>query len=217
MRYVDQYNPDFALPFMYSYRRCPYAMRSRLAMHLSSIDYYLFEITLKNKPDHLLHISPKGTVPVLIINKDVNILEESLDIMLWAFKKGNVESKMIPEKFKKEIFELIEENDSFFKSNLDLYKYSKSEIIISNSFTNCLKFVNNIKQKVESNGSIVPGGLSMADYAIFPFIRQFINVDLAKYSEFKTDSFDCWFKSILNSEIFKNIMRKPDFLFDVNH
>ena len=76
----------------------------------------------------MISISPKGTVPVLLIAESIK-MDESLEIMLWAFQQAQIENKLIPKKNRKEIFELVHTNDSFFKENLDLYKYAQSDIV----------------------------------------------------------------------------------------
>ena len=91
-------------------------MRARLALHISDINYFIYEISLKDKPEHMISISPKGTVPVLLIAESIKI-DESLDIMLWAFQQAQIEDKLIPKKNRKEIFELIHTNDFFFKEH----------------------------------------------------------------------------------------------------
>src|SRR5579862_4167934 len=98
---------------LYTFRRCPYAMRARLALYTAAISHENREVDLKNKPAEMLEISPKGTVPVLQLG-DGTVLEQSLDIMNWALKNPNVPS---------DLMELISENDTTFKDALNRYKY----------------------------------------------------------------------------------------------
>lgn len=115
---------DPEMPLLYSFRRCPYAMRARLALSVSKQHCRLREIVLRDKPDHMVEISPKATVPVLQMN-DGTILEESLDIMRWALSENDPDNWLSPENGSMdEMFELIAECDGPFKHNLDRYKYA---------------------------------------------------------------------------------------------
>ena len=108
------------LPILYSFRRCPYAMRARMAMNYSKISYEHREILLRKRPQALYDISAKGTVPVLQL-PDGRVIDESIDIMRWALKKSDPESW-----YKDKIYEqdnMIERNDTVFKYWLDRYKY----------------------------------------------------------------------------------------------
>ena len=113
---------NFKKPLMYSYRRCPYAMRARMILVNENIDFDIFEISLKDKPAELLKISPKGTVPVLVTKDEV--IDESLEIISWAFNQN--EKSTFHKLTKSEIDfanALIKKNDNEFKSALDHYKY----------------------------------------------------------------------------------------------
>ena len=109
------------LAILYSYRRCPYAIRARMALKLAKIDVEIREISLRDKPTHLLQVSPKATVPVLVLT-DGKVLEQSLDIMYWALREHgqighNSEAAQA----------LIAQNDQFFKRALDAYKYPERQ------------------------------------------------------------------------------------------
>ena len=124
MRYVKELNNKRTdKPFLYSYRRCPYAMRARMAMLGAALEFDVYEISLRDKPKEMLEISPKGTVPVLVIGE--SIIDESLDIMIWAY---NISDKYdhyisLSKSEKNNAEELISLNDNDFKLNLDKYKY----------------------------------------------------------------------------------------------
>ena len=123
MRYVKELNNNSSnKPFLYSYRRCPYAMRARMAMLSAHFEFDIYEISLRDKPKEMLKISPKGTVPVLIIGN--NIIDESLDIMIWAYNISDKSDHYISlSKFEKNnAKELINLNDNDFKLHLDKYK-----------------------------------------------------------------------------------------------
>ena len=111
------------LPILYSFRRCPYAMRARLALFISNTKCELREVLLKAKPEQLIKISKKGTVPVLQLEPK-KIIDESLDIMVWALKKHDPGNWLPKDTTTMEdTLSLINNCDSEFKHNLDRYKY----------------------------------------------------------------------------------------------
>ena len=117
-------NTETPLPILYSFRRCPYAMRARLAVSVSGQRCELREVVLRDKPPSLLEYSPKGTVPVLVLPDGV-VIDESRDVMRWALERSDPEGWMAPETGNlAEIESLIDWNDGDFKSNLDRYKYA---------------------------------------------------------------------------------------------
>ena len=110
-------------PILYSFRRCPYAMRARLAIAVSGQTCALREVVLRNKPPEMIQASPKGTVPVMLLPNG-HVLEESLEIMHWALNKSDPEGWLAPlNEASDHINTLISENDGSFKENLDRYKY----------------------------------------------------------------------------------------------
>ncbi|MBC7609640.1 MAG: glutathione S-transferase N-terminal domain-containing protein, partial [Polaromonas sp.] len=110
-----------ASPVLYSFRRCPYAMRARLALAVSGVDYELREVSLKSKPPELLAASPKGTVPVLVLPNG-QIIDESLDIMRWALAQNDPDGWLDVGSLD-DMLTLITGNDGGFKHALDRYKY----------------------------------------------------------------------------------------------
>ncbi|MFL2964104.1 MAG: glutathione S-transferase N-terminal domain-containing protein [Methylophilaceae bacterium] len=192
---------------MYSYRRCPYAMRARLSLYLARIDFSIYEISLKNKPEHMLAVSPKGTVPVLIL-ADNQIIDESLDIMMWAFSHQGIMDKYLPQDKKQISLSLINSNDNSFKKNLDSYKYAYDDNKRENAFKKCLDYVSELDLLLEKNEYLLDDCPLMVDYAIFPFIRQFINVDVLKFEDEGFKKINQWFNRILSSNEFEHIMMK---------
>ncbi|MDB4138197.1 glutathione S-transferase [Methylophilaceae bacterium] len=197
-------------PFLFSYRRCPYAMRARMALIDSKINFNAFEITLKNKPSEMLDISPKGTVPILIFGEEV--IDESIDIMMWAYKKGislqysNFEKKLINIGL-----DLIQKNDNEFKLCLDQYKYSinypsKTKEELQNS---CLFFLEVLEDRLDEHFYLLSDKVSFADIAIMPFIRQFANVDMKYFSSLRFSKVQRWLLALINSELFIKAMIKP--------
>ena len=137
-------------PRLYTYRRCPYAIRSRLALHQANIDYESIEISLKDKSSELLALSPKGTVPVLV---DVNgeVIEESLEIMLWALNQNDPACWLLNDENISR--KLIDENDLNFKKNLDRYKYADRFPEHSKEYyrSQCEIFLNVLNDKLQTN------------------------------------------------------------------
>ena len=192
------------LPILYSFRRCPYAMRARLALYASGIKTELREIILRDKPDHMLEISPKGTVPVLQL-QDGEIIDESLDIMIWALGQND------PDNWLDGDYEtLITRNDTEFKYALDRYKYPTRypDEDCTNMFERGAEILKDLNERIEQNGALIADHNTLADYAIFPFIRQFRNTDTGRFESLKLDPLSTWLDTHLESTLFQNIMKK---------
>ncbi|MDC0440875.1 glutathione S-transferase N-terminal domain-containing protein [Gammaproteobacteria bacterium] len=159
------------LPILYSFRRCPYAMRARMALILASKQCELREILLKNKPDHMLEISPKGTVPVLQLPDKV--LDESLDIISWA-TVSNLDNVHIFSKTEKTLYmELVHLFDTKFKHHLDRYKYSsRYGADPSEHQEECKIILENLDAKINPSPWVFGPQVSLLDISILPFIRQ---------------------------------------------
>ncbi|MUI53750.1 glutathione S-transferase [Aliivibrio fischeri] len=189
---------------LYSFRRCPYAMRARLGIVQSNKTVHLREIILKNKPETMLQASPKGTVPVLINNKG-KVIDESLDIMKWALEGSELLLSAT-----NEMFQLIRENDDIFKSWLDKYKYADrypeySEIYYREQGE---LFLNKLEQKLTTSPMLFSKQYSFADLAILPFIRQFAFVDIHWFRQSKYKNLQRWLFKFIESELFNSIMNK---------
>jgi len=159
------------LPILYSFRRCPYAMRARMALILASKQCELREILLKNKPDHMLEISPKGTVPVLQLPDKV--LDQSLDIISWA-TVSNLDNVHIFSKAEETLYmELVHLFDTKFKYHLDRYKYSSRYGADPSAHQEECKIILEILDvKINPNPWIFGHQVSLLDISILPFIRQ---------------------------------------------
>jgi glutathione S-transferase len=197
-------------PLMYSYRRCPYAMRARMILVNENIDFDIFEISLKDKPAELLKISPKGTVPVLVTKNEV--IDESLEIISWAFNQN--EKSTFHKLTKSEIDfanALIKKNDNEFKSALDHYKYHirYPEKTKQNWRSDCLFFFDILEKQLSNYRFLIKDKITYADIAIFPFIRQFSNVDLEAFQDLNYDKTKAWLSYLINLDLFKKIMVKP--------
>ena len=158
-------------PILYSFRRCPYAMRARLALILASKECELREILLKNKPDEMLEVSSKGTVPVLqFANK---VLDESLDIITWAMESHVPNVHIYNEAEESISLELVQLFDSKFKHHLDRYKYSsRYDVDPKDHQEECKIILKNLDKKINPSPWIFGKEVSLLDISILPFIRQ---------------------------------------------
>ncbi len=195
-------------PRLYTYRRCPYAIRSRLALYQAKIDYESIEISLKDKPIDFLALSPKGTVPVLVDNNNGKVIEESLEIMIWALNKSDPDNWIINDNNLSQ--ELINENDFSFKKNLDRYKYADRFPEYSKEYyrAQCELFINILNEKLKSKNYLMTEKISLADIAIFPFIRQFSLVDEDWFLNSKYRELKKWLQRFIESQMFKDVMKK---------
>ena len=197
--------PERKLPVLYSFRRCPYAMRARLAITKNNTLVELREVLLRDKPNHMLSLSPKGTVPVLWLC-DGTVIDESFEIMKWAY------SRKFPETCSKKINheELIVLIDRKFKYHLDRYKYSSRFKNIDANYhrDSALKILYRIEETLELRwlNGITPG---FSDFAILPFVRQYRIADINWFdSSIEIPKVRAWLNEFLNWEGFKEIMEK---------
>ena len=193
---------------LYSFRRCPYAMRARFALITCDIDYEHREILLRDKPQQMLNISPKGTVPVMQL-PDGTVLEESLDIMLWALNQAGNGLAQLPGAEK----ELITQHDTSFKEGLDLYKYptryeGDDAVLRQNGYEVCHAFLIQLEKLLEQNTSLFGDNLRAADIAIFPFVRQFSKVDADAWQQNNFPYLRVWLEGLCESETFEKVMQK---------
>lgn len=193
-------------PILYSFRRCPYAMRARLALAYSGIGYEHREILLKNRPDELYALSPKGTVPVLQLN-DGTVIDESIDVMKWALAQSDPDcwytDKIVEQN------SLIAQNDDEYKKRLDMYKYHERFPEGSyDEFQNAVGETLKVYESILSKSSYLCGdNVTLADMALFPFIRQGAHVDLAWFNA-QFPILSKWLKIFNESELFMSIMKK---------
>ncbi len=206
------------VPILYSYRRCPYAMRARMALKLADIVVETREISLRDKPAHMLQVSPKATVPVLIL-ADGTVIDESLGIMQWAFEqaalKGEGNCDALQANIHQAYSALVLMNDVEFKKNLDCYKYPERYPTQSQLEYRAQGevFLQQLENLLQQNTYLFAGIPSFADYAIFPFIRQFAAVDSAWFETAPYPKLRTWLNNWVNSDLFKSIMTKnPTFI-----
>ena len=195
------------MPILYSYRRCPYAMRARMALKYAGIQLEHREIALRDKPKSMLLASPKGTVPVLCI--DGQVIDQSLDIMLWALHKSDPDGwKNVDEKLANN---WLEKNDGPFKQLLDQYKYPNrhpqlsSQHVLDKAVELMLK---PIEQVLSTQPYLMGKHLSWVDIAIFPFIRQFSMVNPDQFENLSLPKLQHWLSERIDSELFQSVMEK---------
>jgi glutathione S-transferase len=189
---------------LYSFRRCPYAMRARMAIASSGMQVILREISLRDKPQSLLDISSKATVPVLLTPEEM-VIDESLDIMLWALRQSD------PSAWLNNInYALIENNDGPFKQWLDRYKYADRYPEQSQQFyrqqgeQTLLMLEHALADSAFLSGNTV----TLTDIAIFPFIRQFVSVEQGWFEHTPYPNTRQWLDYLLASELFQTTMHK---------
>jgi glutathione S-transferase len=196
-------------PILYSFRRCPFAIRARMAIYQSNVKCEIREVDLNDKPESMLSISIKGTVPVLWI-EDEKKIDESIEIMYWALNQHDPSNWLT--KDDQLTNDLIIQNDNEFKYFLDRYKYHVSypEYSKEEYRNHTHDFLETLEKCLNENEgvSLTTNQLSFSDVSIFPFIRQFANVDLDWFNSSPYDLLKIWYKEIEQSILFKNCMHK---------
>ena len=198
-------------PILYSFRRCPYAIRARMSLELCKIDVCLREVNLSDKPIEMLHISPKGTVPILVL-PDETVIDESLAIMIWSLKRFSHINKKTHRWLDKTIYEpsmqLIHRNDNSFKALLDKYKYCTDPDEAANHREKAEWFLILLNDLLEKRSCLLGDELTLADIAILPFIRQFALVDYDWFLNSRYKALVRWLQYLLTLDCFNKVMLK---------
>ena len=197
------------LPILYSFRRCPYAMRARMALAYSEISVELREVRLSNLPGELLRISPKATVPVLHFT-DGTTIEESLDIMHWALSVSDPQ-QWLTDDFASQ--QLIRQNDENFKPLLDAYKYADRFPRLSQleHRKNAEYFLRRLEHRLQQHLFLMSARKTIADISIMPFIRQFAGVEPQWFERCEYAGVRHWLNQQIDSDLFKTVMGKNIF------
>lgn len=199
------------LPILYSFRRCPYAIRARLALYYCGINVELREVVLKDKPKSMLEYSPKGTVPVLVL-PDNRVIDESIDIVGWALTVDDKSELLVllSEKEAAQARSLIEENYFEFKPMMDRYKYADRhpEKTQREYRTEAEYFLKKLELRLSEGKYLIGNKISIADIAIFSFIRQFAFVDKTWFDRSIYTELQRWLEQGLQSEAFIYAMEK---------
>ncbi|QZD96038.1 glutathione S-transferase [Qipengyuania gelatinilytica] len=195
-----------AEPVLYSFRRCPYAMRARMALSISGASYEHREVVLRDKPPQMLEVSPKGTVPVLV-TEDGAVLEESLDIMRWALGRNDPEGWL-----ERDDSELLAANDGPFKHHLDRYKYSTryDDVDPEEHGQKALDHLRRLEERLATSRYLGGEKRGFVDIATFPFVRQFANADREWFDAQDLPNLQRWLGELVNSDLFTGIMTKHD-------
>ena len=192
-------------PILYSFRRCPYAMRARLALAVSDVRYELREVRLSAKPDAMLAISPKGTVPVLRTS-DGAVIDQSLAIMRWALSLSDPDD-WLP----RDDPALIASNDGSFKHHLDRYKYADRHGSNAAEHRDLgLLFLRELDARLAATGQLAGTRLSITDAAILPFVRQFAAVDREWFDTITLPLLQAWLAAHLASDLFRRVMYRVE-------
>ncbi|SMX26674.1 glutaredoxin 2 [Pelagimonas phthalicica] len=189
-------------PLLYSFRRCPYAMRARLAIASSGLKVELREVVLRDKPQAFLDASPSATVPCLVTGD--TIIDESLDIMIWALQQADPEAwRAMPDAG----WDWIKRSDGPFKSALDRTKYATRypDCDAEEERAKASEFLGDLNAQI---GNWIFEAPSLADYAILPFIRQFAFIDKAWFDAQPWPALQAWLERFLESDRFAAIMSK---------
>ncbi|MEM6475109.1 MAG: glutathione S-transferase [Pseudomonadota bacterium] len=199
------------LPILYSFRRCPYAMRARMALWVAGIAVELREVKLADKPPELAEASPKATVPVLVL-PDGEVIDESIAIMRWALAQSDPEGWLAGDEAA-----LIEHNDGPFKHHLDRYKYptrypgetgGDEGTFRFDHRTQGLTVLQELDARLGGAKQLCGDERTLTDVALFPFIRQFANTDRAWFDAQGLPHLLPWLEGHLASDLFLDVMGK---------
>ena len=198
-------------PILYSFKRCPYAIRARMALKLTNVKCEIREVRLNNKPKHMLEVSPKGTVPVLMLND--RTIEESMEVIEWALNQKNVFEGNLNKNEIKISYEFIERFDDQFKYHLDRYKYASryENIDEIHHRRKCEKILLEIEELISDEGWFFGKKINKLDISILPFIRQFRIADPNWFDNHKElTKVKNYLHNFLASKILKDVMINYD-------
>jgi glutathione S-transferase len=195
---------------LYSFRRCPYAMRARMALRYSGVAVDIVEVSLKAKPAEMLALSNKGTVPVLSV--DGRVIDESLAIMHWALAQNDPQDWLLKDDpaGQAQLTALIEANDQVFKVHLNRYKYAERypeqpmEVYRAQGEV----FLRQLDELLQGRDYLLAEHPSLADVALMPFIRQFAHVDREWFAQTPYVRLQDWLQRFLESDLFTGVMHK---------
>lgn len=196
-----------SLPLLYTFRRCPYAIRARMAIAVSGVAVTQHEVDLKNKPAEMLAISPKGTVPVLQL-PDGRVLEQSLDIMHWALAQHDPDCWLDVDERVADA--LTTQNDTAFKRALDRYKYperfpERTRIEYRNEGE---VFLSTLEDRLREHEYLAGESITYVDAAIMPFVRQFAAVDTKWWADAHYAAVQKWLHTQTASTLFMQVMNR---------
>ena len=204
-------NTETTLPVLYSLRNCPYAIRARIAIFKAKQTVMLRDIVLSNKPNEMLAVSPKATVPVLVLANGT-VVEESLEVMLWALNETDPDD-LLQSQNEHELsvmLNLIKSFDHDFKVCLEQYKCAKRyrESNIIECRVECEQFIQMLENRLNSHDFLMSNTESLADIALLPFIRQFARIERQWYLQSPYPKVRQWLNNYLQSPMFTKVMAK---------
>ena len=178
-----------------------------MALIYAGITFETREISLRNKPLSMLALSPKGTVPVLYCEGG-RVIDESLNIMLWSLSQSDSQDWFLPTN-RQEILAVIQKNDQEFKPLLDRYKYPDRYIDSQGAFEKAIEqHIKPLSDRLLENRYLLGASLSLADIAIFPFVRQFVRVDTVHFEALSLYRINEWLNELMTMEIYVQAMQK---------
>jgi len=199
------------LPMLYSFRRCPYAMRARFAIAVSGQSCELREVLLRDKPAELKSASSKATVPVLV-EPDGTVIDQSLDVMMWALHRNDPEGWLAagPRGSLDDALTLIAECDGLFKQQLDRYKYPNrfEGVDAVTSRASGALFLKRLDALLDSGSYLFTDRPALADMAIAPFVRQFAQVDTAWFAAQPWSALQRWLDALTTSALWVRATEK---------
>lgn len=200
-----------SIPYVWTFRRCPFAIRARLALDVSAQNVEYREILLREKPEQMLLDSPKGTVPVCVL-PDGEVIDESLDIMRWALAKNDPESWVGKNTEESAAIESWVALGDTFKPALDRYKYANRHPDEEREPTRqaCLAQLRQLDTALAKTPWLCGQRLTLADAALFPFVRQFHFCDVNQLKTWQLGSLVAWLDAWLASERFERVMTKRE-------
>lgn len=188
-------------PILYSFRRCPYAIRARLALAVSETAVEHREVKLRDKPAEMLAASPKGTVPVLVLPDGI-VIDESIDIMRWALARNDPQDWLAGDDPA-----LIAANDGAFKHHLDRYKYpDRYSADGVDHRAAALAILHGLEARLRAHAYLSGACFGLADAAILPFVRQFAAVDRDWFAAQDLARMQMWLAAFLGSALFDQVM-----------
>jgi glutathione S-transferase len=191
------------LPILYSFRRCPYAMRARMAVLVSGIMFELHEVSLRDKPAAMLAASPKGTVPVLML-PDGRVIDESLDIMRHALGEHDPEGWLVGDDTA-----LVAANDGPFKHHLDRYKYADRHGVDPVEHRGAgLALLGALEARLANSANLCGEQRTLTDIALMPFVRQFAAVDRDWFDVQAVPGVRAWLARHIASDLFVRAMER---------
>ncbi|MDP3250986.1 MAG: glutathione S-transferase [Hydrogenophaga sp.] len=201
--------PSLTAPLLYSYRRCPYAMRARMALLVAGIEFEAYEIVLRDKPAAMLALSPKGTVPVLAL-ADGGVIDQSLDIIQWAFGVNDPGQWWMRAQSPVNR-ELLGVCDGRFKHHLDRYKYPErfdetDRTLHRDAAVQAL--LNPLEARLQISPQLGGEIPCATDIAIFPFVRQFAAVEPAWFGALPLPALRAWLSNWLSHPLFEAAMTR---------